>query len=78
MSPSCDRAKIEVTGLRTPCILIDRFRAGLKRRMIVEQLDRPQFRCGVMTTVRTAGRVVVGNPIEVEFPSRPRRSLPAL
>jgi hypothetical protein len=71
-------ARIELTGLRTPCVLIDRFRAGLKCQMIVDQPGRPKFRCGVMATVQTGGVVTVGDPIAVEFPSSPWRALPAL
>jgi MOSC domain-containing protein YiiM len=71
-------ASIELTGLRTPCVLIDRFRSGLRARMIAERPGRPKFRCGVMAVVRTGGRVTVGNAITVEFPSGPFRPLPAL
>jgi MOSC domain-containing protein YiiM len=71
-------AMLELTGLRTPCVLIDRFKAGLKRQMIVELRDRPKFRCGVMAIVRTGGKVAVGDFIEVRLPSKPWRPLPAL
>jgi hypothetical protein len=71
-------ASVELTGLRTPCVLIDRFTAGLKKQMIVEQKDRPRFRCGVMAIVRTGGRVPLGDAITVEFPSEPLKPLPAL
>lgn len=69
---------LELTGLRTPCVLIDRFKAGLKRQMILEVRDRPKFRCGVMAIVRTGGKVAVGDFIEVRLPSEPWRPLPAL
>jgi MOSC domain-containing protein YiiM len=71
-------ALVELTGLRTPCILIERFKIGLKRQMIVEQRDRPQFRCGVMAVVRTGGKVAIGDLMEVKFPSEPWRPLPPL
>jgi MOSC domain-containing protein YiiM len=72
-------AAIELTGLRTPCVLIDRFKAGLKSQMmIIKQRDRPKFRCGVMAIVRTGGKVAFGDLIEVKFPSKPWRSLPSL
>ena len=71
-------AMVELTGLRTPCVLIDRFKIGLKRQMVVEQRDRPQFRCGVMALVRTGGKVAIGDLIEIKFPSEPWRPLPPL
>ena len=71
-------ATVELTGLRTPCVLIDRFRAGLKQQVIVEQQDRPKFRCGVMAIVRTSGTVTIGDAIAVEFPAEPLKVLPAL
>jgi len=71
-------ATIELTGLRTPCVLIDRFKAGLKRKMLVDKPDRPKFRCGVMAVVRSSGRVVIDDNIEVLIPSKPLEYLPAL
>src|ERR1700744_2218407 len=71
-------AAIELTGLRTPCVLIDRFRMGLKQQMIVEGTPRPKFRCGVMAIVRASGKGALGDAIIVEFPSQPWPALPAL
>jgi MOSC domain-containing protein YiiM len=71
-------AAIELTGLRTPCVLIDRFRMGLKQQMIVERPPRPKFRCGVMAIVRASGKVALGDAIIVEFPTQPWQALPAL
>ena len=71
-------AAIELTGLRTPCVLIDRFKPGLKRRMLVEEYGRPRFRCGVMAVVRSSGRISTGDAIAVRLPSEPLKSLPAL
>jgi MOSC domain-containing protein YiiM len=31
-----DTAVVQLTGLRTPCVLIDRFRSGLKRQLIFQ------------------------------------------
>jgi hypothetical protein len=41
---------VELTGLRTPCALIDRFKIGLKRQMVVEQTRSPAI------PVRSDGR----------------------
>ena len=71
-------AAIELTGLRTPCVLIDRFKPGLKRRMLIEEYGRPRFRCGVMAVVRSSGRISTGDEIAVRLPSEPLKSLPAL
>ncbi|HZV03717.1 MAG TPA: hypothetical protein VE999_01380 [Gemmataceae bacterium] len=57
---------------------IDRLKAGLKRKMVVDKPDRPKFRCGVMAVVRSSGRVVIDDNIEVLIPSKPLKSLPAL
>jgi hypothetical protein len=72
------QAPIELTGLRTPCVLIDRFKRGLKRKMLVDEPGRPGFRCGVMGVVQLSGRVAIGDAIDVRRPSKPLKSLPAL
>lgn len=69
---------VEVTGLRTPCVLIDRFKAGLKRRLIYSGPHHPPFRCGILGTVRAGGEVTVGDQIEIQLPRKPWTSLPAL
>src|SRR6202012_3599940 len=71
-------AAVELTGLRTPCVLIDRFTPGLKRRMLIEEYGRPRFRCGVMAVTRSSGRISTGDAIAVRLPSEPLKSLPAL
>jgi len=71
-------ACIELTGLRTPCVLIDRFRTGLKRQMVCSEPVAPRFRCGVMSIVRTGGRLAVGDPIRVRLPPKPWTDLPAV
>ena len=60
-------AVVELTGLRTPCALIDRFRNGLKRAMIMKQ-ELPRFRCGVLGVVKTTGHIRPGDLINVELP----------
>ena len=71
-------AVVELTGLRTPCALIDRFQKGLKRAMIMKH-EQPRFRCGVLGVVRTTGCIAPGDRINVEFPSSDSlQPLPAL
>jgi MOSC domain-containing protein YiiM len=71
-------ATIKLTGLRTPCVLIDRFRTGLKRQLIMPDAYRPPYRCGVMGVVPAGGRIAVGDRIEIRFPPVPWQTLPAL
>ncbi len=40
-------AAVELTGLRTPCVLLDRFQAGLKKQLI-GGIEGPLYKCGVM------------------------------
>jgi MOSC domain-containing protein YiiM len=70
-------AIVELTGLRTPCALIDRFAKGLKRAMIRNH-ERPKFRCGVLGVVVATGRIAPADPVAVELPSFPWEDLPAL
>jgi MOSC domain-containing protein YiiM len=70
-------AIVELTGLRTPCALIDRFQKGLKRALIRKH-EQPMFRCGVLGIVRETGQIAPGVRITVELPSSNRQPLPAL
>lgn len=70
-------AALELTGLRTPCILIDRFKAGLKAQLFGGATG-PRFRAGVMAIVKEGGMVEPGNRIRAMHPPRPYRELPAL
>jgi MOSC domain-containing protein YiiM len=70
-------AIVDLTGLRTPCALIDRFQRELKRAMIVKH-EHPRLRCGVLGVVRATGLIVPGDPVTVEFPSSSRQALPEL
>ncbi|MEY9418021.1 hypothetical protein ABIF69_004463 [Bradyrhizobium japonicum] len=71
-------AVVELTGLRTPCVLIDRFRAGLKRRVLSSAEMGPAFKCGVLGVVRAGGPVVAGDSARVRVASSPFWPLPAL
>jgi MOSC domain-containing protein YiiM len=70
-------AVVELTGLRTPCALIDRFQKGLRRKMICES-GTPKFKCGVLGIVVAGGHVEPGDAARVEAPSQPVLPLPAL
>jgi MOSC domain-containing protein YiiM len=71
-------AVIELTGLRTPCVLIDRYRAGLQSRMFGAASTGPRFRCGVLGVVKADGLVVAGDNVAATVPQKPWRLLPAL
>lgn len=73
-----ETAIVELTGLRTPCVLIDRFRKGLKKEMISDRAGEPKFHCGVLGVVRNGGSVAAGDKATVELPTLPWSLLPAL
>jgi MOSC domain-containing protein YiiM len=69
-------AIVELSGLRTPCVLIDRFQKTLKRAMIRKH-DHPRFRCGVLGVVTATGETSPGDPVTVDLPLS-GRALPEL
>ncbi|MFT4120844.1 MOSC domain-containing protein [Bradyrhizobium sp.] len=71
-------AVVELTGLRAPCVLIDKFKAGLKRHVLSSPQSEPPFRCGVLGVVRTGGRVSAGDRATVQLPEGAQRALPKL
>lgn len=64
-------ACIRLTGLRTPCVLIDRYRSGLRSRL-VSRKPGPPFRAGVMAITIASGTVAAGDPIWAVLPSSSR------
>jgi len=71
-------AVVELTGLRTPCVLIDRFQAGLKRQVLSSSETASPFKSGVLGVVRAGGPVVADDSARVRLPSSSFRPLPAL
>jgi MOSC domain-containing protein YiiM len=71
-----DDAVIEVTGLRTPCVQIDRFRSGLLGK-VVRRSETGEIvrRAGVMSVVVESGVVRTGDAVVVELPEEPHRAL---
>ena len=63
-------AVVQLTGLRNPCVQIDRFRKGLLAET-VEQLSSGcrRFRAGVMGVVLQGGTVAAGDAIRVKLPT---------
>jgi MOSC domain-containing protein YiiM len=68
---------IRLTGLRTPCVLIDRLRSGLKARL-VDDGSKLLFKAGVMGIVAKGGEASPGDAIGVLLPDAPLRPLPPL
>ena len=71
-----ETAHVEVTGLRNPCVQIDRFQQGL----MAATLDRDAGgnlvrKAGVMGIVLAGGDVRPGDAIIVELPAEPHRRL---
>ncbi|MEN0085078.1 MAG: MOSC domain-containing protein [Leifsonia sp.] len=71
-----DAAVVELTGLRNPCVQIDRFRPGLLKQVVATDEDGAVVRkAGVMAVVIAGGVVRPGDRIEVLLPDPPREAL---
>ncbi|GGM68732.1 MOSC domain-containing protein [Lentzea pudingi] len=69
-------AVVEVTGLRNPCIQIDRFSKGLLKEVVGKGPDGQLVRrAGIMSIVLVGGVVRPGDEIRVELPAEPHRPL---
>ena len=69
-------AVIEMTGLRNPCVQLDRFQDGLMSAVLDRDGQGRLIRkSGVMAIVLVGGRVAPGDDIEAEHPSPPYRPL---
>lgn len=66
-----EEAVVEVTGLRNPCVQLDRFQDGLMKRLVPEG----ERLAGVMGVVRAGGTVRAGDTVAVQVPSGERRPL---
>jgi MOSC domain-containing protein YiiM len=71
-----DAAVVQVTGLRNPCVQLDRFQAGLMAAVLDRDEDGTLIRkSGVMAVVLTGGEVAPGDAISVELPQPPHAPL---
>jgi MOSC domain-containing protein YiiM len=67
---------VELTGLRNPCRQLDGIQTGLMKAVLSHTSDGTLVRkAGVMGIVLAGGEVRAGDPIAVELPSGPPRSL---
>ena len=71
-----DQAVLELTGLRNPCVQIDRFRPGLLKEVVGTGDDGAVVRkAGVMAVVIEGGAVRPGDAIQVRLPDPPFEAL---
>jgi MOSC domain-containing protein YiiM len=71
-----EAAVVEVTGLRNPCVQLDRFQFGLMQAVLDRAPDGSLIRkAGVMAVVRAGGEVRPGDAIGVALPPAPHRAL---
>ena len=69
-------AVVEVTGLRNPCVQMDRFQDGLMAAVLDhDEEGRLVRKAGVMGVVVAGGVVRAGDPIAVALPAAPHRAL---
>lgn len=65
-----DTAVVEVTGLRNPCVQIERFHAGLmKATLATDAAGKLVRKAGVMAIVISGGDVRPGDAIGVDMPA---------
>ncbi|MEV7616316.1 MOSC domain-containing protein [Streptomyces sp. NPDC089799] len=69
-------AEVEITGLRNPCLQIDRFRDGLLKQVVGRDAEGAIVRkAGIMGVVRRGGTVRPGDVITVTLPAGPHEPL---
>lgn len=71
-----DQAIVSITGLRNPCVQIERFRTGLLDAVLSRDARGNLIRkAGVMAVVLEGGEVRPGDPVAVMLPEPPHRAL---
>ncbi len=69
-------AIVEITGLRNPCVQIDRFAPGLMQAMLGrDEQGKLTRKCGLMGVVLAGGEVLIGDELRVELPPHPHEAL---
>lgn len=69
-------ARIEITGLRNPCLQLDHFQDGLMGATLDRDAEGNLVRkAGIMGIVLEGGTVQVGDTIEVTLPPEPHKPL---
>jgi MOSC domain-containing protein YiiM len=71
-----ETAIVEITGLRSPCVLINRFQNGLMKACLGKNEDGTVVRkAGVMGIVIAGGAVSAGDPVRAVAPAGEHRPL---
>ncbi len=69
-------AVVEVTGLRNPCLQLDGIAPGLMKATLARDASGALVRkAGIMGIVIAGGEIRAGDPIAIELPPPPHRSL---
>lgn len=69
-------AEIEITGLRNPCVQIDRFRPGLLKQVLgKDEAGNLVRKAGIMAVVLQGGPVAPRDPIAIQLPAEPHHAL---
>ncbi|MBV8682995.1 MAG: MOSC domain-containing protein [Caulobacteraceae bacterium] len=65
-----ETAVVEVTGVRNPCVQLDRYREGLMQAVLERRPDGTLLRkSGVMAIVLESGVVRAGDAVRIELPT---------
>jgi hypothetical protein len=66
------RALLTITGLRNPCVQLNRYASGLMQACLDTHADRPLKRlAGVMAVVTSGGEIEVGDVVSLSLPPEP-------
>jgi MOSC domain-containing protein YiiM len=69
-------AVVEVTGLRNPCVQLDKYQGGLLAAVVSKDAEGNVIRkAGIMSIVVSGGEVRAGDPIKVVLPPAPHVKL---
>ncbi|MDQ1740677.1 MAG: hypothetical protein QOE53_2329 [Pseudonocardiales bacterium] len=69
-------AVVEVTGLRNPCVQIDRFQPGLLKQVLHhDEAGQLVRKAGIMSVVVHGGPISPADPIAIELPAEPHHAL---
>lgn len=70
------QAVVRVTGLRNPCLQLNRFRPGLMEAVLGRDAEGKLVRkAGIMAVVLARGDVFAGDAVVAELPAPPHRAL---
>jgi MOSC domain-containing protein YiiM len=69
---------LTVTGLRTPCVQIDRYQPGLLKHLVRREHGVVERLAGVMSIVSRGGTVRAGDAVDVALPPEPHLPLAAV